>query len=77
MGVVIFGNGRKVLVFGSQKINLHEQGSESEPKASQPAPGSADLCFITRTPLANVLEHLTACGFTILEGPVRRLGAQG
>jgi catechol 2,3-dioxygenase-like lactoylglutathione lyase family enzyme len=28
MNVVTFGEGRKALVFGSQKINLHQQGQE-------------------------------------------------
>jgi len=33
MEVVTFGEGRKALLFGSQKINLHEHGNELEPKA--------------------------------------------
>ncbi len=33
MRVVTFGNGRKALQFGEQKINLHEAGKEFEPKA--------------------------------------------
>jgi len=77
MEVVIFGEGRKVLAFGSQKINLHEQGKEFEPKAAQPTPGSADLCFITDSPLSEVIEHLNALGVPILEGPVSRTGAIG
>jgi catechol 2,3-dioxygenase-like lactoylglutathione lyase family enzyme len=77
MEIVTFGNGRKALVFGSQKINLHEQGREFEPKAFQPTPGSADLCFITETPLTEVIEHLQMCGVTILDGPVERSGAVG
>jgi catechol 2,3-dioxygenase-like lactoylglutathione lyase family enzyme len=28
MKVVTFGEGRKALAFGSQKINLHQQGKE-------------------------------------------------
>ena len=50
--------GRKALNFGQQKINLHEQGKEFEPKASWPTPGSADVCFITSTQLKDVMEHL-------------------
>ena len=30
------GNGKKALLFGSQKINLHEAGKEFEPKAGNP-----------------------------------------
>ncbi len=33
MQVVTFGNGRKALQFGEQKINLHEAGKECGPKA--------------------------------------------
>ena len=49
---VTFGSGRKALQFGEQKINLHKVGKEIEPKASQPTPGSADLCFIAGVPLS-------------------------
>jgi catechol 2,3-dioxygenase-like lactoylglutathione lyase family enzyme len=77
MEVVTFGEGRKALLFGSQKINLHEQGKEFEPKAGQPTPGSADLCFITDVPLSEVIEHLNSLGVPILEGPVARTGAVG
>ena len=77
MQPTVFGNGRKALSFGAQKINLHPHGREYEPKAHSPTPGSADLCFITQTPLAEVIEHLKLCGVTIIEGPVPRTGARG
>ncbi|AZN35311.1 VOC family protein [Iodobacter ciconiae] len=77
MEVVTFGAGRKALSFGSQKINLHEQGKELEPKAAAPTPGSADICLITSTPLSEVILHLQSCGVPITEGPVRRTGASG
>jgi catechol 2,3-dioxygenase-like lactoylglutathione lyase family enzyme len=51
MEVVIFGGGRKALVFGEQKINLHQVGQKLEPKANKPTVGSADLCFITEASL--------------------------
>src|SRR5688500_11078218 len=75
MEVVTFGENRKALVFGTQKINLHESGKEFEPKAHHPTPGSADLCFITSVPLMDVIEHLSRCNVEILEGPVKRTGA--
>jgi catechol 2,3-dioxygenase-like lactoylglutathione lyase family enzyme len=77
MEVVTFGEGRKALAFGSQKINLHERGKEFEPKAGQPTPGSADLCFITDASLSEVIKHLNALSVPILEGPVARTGAVG
>ena len=77
METVVFGNGRKALVFGRQKINLHPAGREFEPKAKRPTPGSADLCLITSTSLEAVAAHLAACGVDIEEGPVTRTGAVG
>ncbi|MDH5205453.1 MAG: VOC family protein [Hylemonella sp.] len=77
MAVITFGEGRKALVFGAQKINLHPVGREFEPKADRPTPGSADLCFLTSVPLAEVQAHLAACGVVVTEGPVQRTGAQG
>ena len=59
MQVVTFGQGRQALMFGQQKINLHQAGREFEPKADRPTPGSADLCFITQLPLSDVVEHLS------------------
>ncbi|RTZ62135.1 MAG: VOC family protein, partial [Gammaproteobacteria bacterium] len=35
MEVVEFGEGRKALRFGRQKINLHEVGHEFEPKSAR------------------------------------------
>ena len=77
MQVVTFGNGRKALAFGQQKINLHELGKEFEPKAILPTPGSADLCFITETPVDEVVKHLKAEQVAIIEGPAKRTGAIG
>ncbi len=77
MKSVVFGDDRRALTFGSQKINLHEVGREFEPKAAAPMPGSADLCFLTKTPLEEVIEHLCASGVPVEEGPVRRTGARG
>ena len=77
MEPVLFGEGRIALKFGRQKINLHEQGREFEPKASAPTPGSADLCFITPVKLERAMSHVRSCGVEILEGPVNRTGANG
>lgn len=77
MTVVTFGSGRKALTFGRQKINLHQAGSEFEPKALRPTAGSGDFCLITDTPLAAVIAHLRGCGIAIEDGPVPRTGATG
>ncbi|MCB1809250.1 MAG: VOC family protein, partial [Candidatus Competibacteraceae bacterium] len=77
MRVETFGKQRKALIFGQQKINLHQQGQEFEPKAALPTPGSQDLCFIATTPLSQVIAHLQRCEVAILEGPVVLTGATG
>jgi catechol 2,3-dioxygenase-like lactoylglutathione lyase family enzyme len=77
MNVVSFGEGRKALSFGNQKINLHQHASEFEPKANRPTPGSADVCFITSVPVREVIAHLATCGVKVIEGPVQRSGARG
>jgi len=66
---------RHAFKFGNQKINLHVQGSEFEPKAHLPVPGSLDLCFIATIPLEQVIEQLRAAAWPIVEGPVMRTGA--
>ncbi len=77
MRVTTFSGGRKALSFGVQKINLHQYGQELIPKAKEPTPGAADLCFITGVPVSKVIEHLNKNGIEILEGPVQRTGAVG
>ena len=74
---ISFDGSRKALQFGNHKINLHEHGEAIEPKAEHPTPGSADLCFITLTPIEKVEEHIRTCGIDLVEGPVRRSGARG
>jgi catechol 2,3-dioxygenase-like lactoylglutathione lyase family enzyme len=73
--VITFKGDRKALKFGHQKINLHQLGNEFEPKALQPTPGSADLCFISATPISEVVAHLNQLNIQIEEGPVERTGA--
>ena len=66
---------RQAFRFGHQKINLHVQGSEFEPKAHLPVPGALDLCFIAAIPLEQVIDRLRAANWPIVEGPVIRTGA--
>lgn len=77
MSVETFGEGRVALKFGQQKINLHEYGNEFEPKSNTPVPGSADLCFISTTPLKEAIQHVKDKKVNILEGPIARTGALG
>ncbi len=75
--ILTFGDNRKALQFGDQKINLHRSGEEIEPYAGQPTPGSADLCFITLTPVADIVDFLNQNRVAIELGPVKRSGARG
>ncbi|MEN2427073.1 VOC family protein [Chromobacterium vaccinii] len=71
---VTFGNGRRALRFGNQKINLQSLGQETRNHA---AIGSGDLCLIAAIPLPEVIEHLKREGVAIVEGPITRSGAMG
>src|SRR5204862_8322373 len=77
MEVIRFGEGRTALRFGQQKINLHPAGNIPGLVADKPTPGSADLCFITAVPLAEVTAHLESCGVSIVAGPGTRADASG
>lgn len=77
MAATTFGGGRRALVFGSSKINLHQAGHEFEPKAAVPTPGSADLCLIVDDDLDSVQAQLAAAGVAVEVGPVERTGAVG
>ena len=68
--------GRWALTFGPHKINLHETGSEFDPKAAVALPGAADVCFLVDD-FDAVGAHLAACGVEIMMGPVPRAGARG
>jgi len=77
MEIVTFGENRKALSFGRQKINLQQVGRESTLRAEHPTSGSADVCFITSAALADVIGHLKSCGVNPIAGPVERNGARG
>lgn len=77
MEISTFGQDRVALLFGQQKINLHQLGKEFEPKAKHAKSGSADLCFITKTNIKEAQDHIEKIGVVIIEGPVQRTGALG
>jgi catechol 2,3-dioxygenase-like lactoylglutathione lyase family enzyme len=84
MKEVTFGEARKALAFGRQKINLHPTGQVARVGAgnvaaiaAHPTAGSADLCLIVAENAAAIVAHLAACGVPVEEGPVVRTGALG
>ena len=77
MKMITFGENRKALTFGNQKINLHEKGKEFEPKAKVPTCGSADICFISNTRIETIKNEVEAKGIEIIKGIISRTGAIG
>jgi catechol 2,3-dioxygenase-like lactoylglutathione lyase family enzyme len=74
---VTFGEGRKALQCGSQKINLHEYGNELLPHATVPQRGSGDICIVYKGVMQEIITHLGILDIDIIEGPVSRTGAIG
>jgi catechol 2,3-dioxygenase-like lactoylglutathione lyase family enzyme len=72
-----FGNKRFALHFGNQKFNLHEANNPIDPNVRHATPGSADLCLITETPIAEVISILESKQIPIIAGPGERTGAIG
>ncbi|WP_111638225.1 VOC family protein [Marinomonas shanghaiensis] len=74
MEPITFGEGRRAVRFGQQKINFQLLGQELRNHAME---GSGDVCLITSWAIDKVMAHLKACKVTILEGPVTKSGALG
>ena len=73
-----FDDGRVALLFGQNKLNLHEAAGEPIlPRAARPTAGSADFCLIADRPLDQVIELLRERALPIELGPVARTGASG
>lgn len=68
---------RMALKFGNQKFNVRPTGAADWWTAEADAPGSLDLCFVTRQSPQAVIAHLEACGVAVAEGPVPKTGALG
>lgn len=75
--IVADGTTRSALAFGAQKINLHPKGGEFQPHAATPTAGSADLCFLSQTPLTDWITHLETSAVPLVQGPIQRTGATG
>lgn len=65
--------------FGRQKINVRPIAATQEQwfTGRQVAPGSDDLCFLTKSSPQEVADHLRACGVAIEVGPAEKRGAMG
>ncbi|MGE0027209.1 MAG: VOC family protein [Thermoleophilia bacterium] len=74
---VRFGEGRRALEIGRQRINLHVAGAEFDPHARTPAPGSGDLCLLLDGTVDEAVAELARAGIPVEVGPVPRTGAAG
>ena len=72
---VRFGEGRRAVEIGGQRINLHTAGSEIVPH--EPVPGSADVCLLIEGTIDEALAVLADAGIPVELGPVPRTGAAG
>jgi catechol 2,3-dioxygenase-like lactoylglutathione lyase family enzyme len=72
----LFGEGRMALHFGNMKINLHAADHVIDPNVRHAMPGTADLCFITTTPIVDVVNRLKEESVAIITGPGERAGAR-
>ena len=58
-------------------MSLHPAAAPAKPHAHAPTPGSADLCFRWRGPIADAVGALERNGVAIVEGPVGRPASNG
>ena len=70
-------NGRFILRFGAQKINIHTRPAEFLPAAEHPVAGSLDLCFAIEDDIEAVLAELKGKNAQLVTGIVERNGAKG
>ena len=65
------------LRIGGAMINVHQAGHSHPLVAARPTPGAVDLCFRWGAPIETAVEHLTAVGVEIIDGPVVRHASDG
>ncbi len=68
--------GKWALHLGSQKINLQSVGNLPE-IAKNTIPGSGNFCALSSEDPFALAHRLRDAGIEVLQGPVKRIGAQG
>ena len=51
------GDGRHALAFGTQQLKLYPVGAPATPHAAHPTRGSANLCFVSTTPIQEIVSQ--------------------
>lgn len=69
------GEGRAALLFGQQKIHLDAAGGPAAMSSDKRMP--AHICFITESPIGEIMAHLESCSVPVRMGPGPRAGAIG
>ncbi|NKF23086.1 VOC family protein [Solimonas marina] len=77
MRALSFDDGRRALGFGRHKINLHAADALGTPHARHAMAGTADLCFVSTTPMKEIISQLGRFGVAVEQGPVARTGVLG
>lgn len=72
-----YDNDRTALAFGRQKFNVRRTQTANWKTCAVDAPGSLDLCFITKSSPQEVIDHFHRCNVSGISGPVTRSGALG
>ena len=67
---------RYSLHFGKHKINIHEHNNIFTPHAKIAVPGTLDICFITKKNITYWIDKLIKNEIRIIEGPIKRQGAE-
>jgi catechol 2,3-dioxygenase-like lactoylglutathione lyase family enzyme len=75
MKAEMIGEGRAALLFGQQKIHLDAAGRPGAMSDEKRMP--AHICFITESPVSEVMAQLERCGVPVRMGPGPRAGAIG
>jgi catechol 2,3-dioxygenase-like lactoylglutathione lyase family enzyme len=72
------GRGTWAYRFGTEQLNVHGPGVESDPVVLIPvAPGDSDLCFEWPGPIESASTHLREHDIEIEQGPALRNSAKG
>lgn len=68
---------RVIIVGGLARLSLHQLGNGVDLVAAAPTPGSADICFRWGGTVQEALDHLSAHGIAVVDGPSPRRTVDG